>query len=416
MALLDTLLAKLGKDRPTQIKRGLLILVGLMILGTIGWSFVPAPVAVDIGTVTRGRLEVTVDDEGETQVKERYVVASPAAGRLERIPVDAGDPVVAGQTLLATILPADPTFLSARDEAQAEARAEAARAAKAQADADLGRAKAALTYAKTELARAQRLAKQGTIPQKALDQAQLDVQLKSAELESAQSAVHVAAYNLTSAEAALMGPSQGKNPDEKVSGCCIELRSPITGVVLRRHHESETVVPAGEPLVDVGDPNNIEIIADLLSTDAVKLKPGAHVYIDHWGGPRVLNGRLRLIEPSGFTKVSALGIEEQRVNVKIDITDPHDEWASLGDGFRVEVRIVAWAGDDVLKVPVAALFRDAEGWAVFVDHDSHAALRQVAIGHRNDLEAEVVSGLKQDEEVVLHPGDEIVDGKKISTR
>jgi HlyD family secretion protein len=414
MSSVGSLLAKLGKDRPTRIKRGALILVGLLILGMIGWSFMPQPVSVDVGKVATGRLEVTVDDEGETRVRERYIVSAPAAGRLERIAVEEGDPVIGGKTVLATILPADPSFLTARDEAQAEARAAAAKASKARADADLGRAKAALAYSKTELERAKRLAAQGTIAKKTLDQAKLDVELKAAELESAQSAVHVATYELASAEAALMGPGQGEG--DKVEGCCIVIRSPVTGKVLKRHHESETVVPAGEPLVDVGDPRNIEIVADLLSTDAVKLKPGAHVYIDHWGGTTVLNGRLRLIEPSGFTKVSALGIEEQRVNVKIDITDPYEDWASLGDNFRVEVRVVAWAGDDVLKVPVAALFRDAEGWAVFVDHDKHAQLRQVTIGHRNDIEAEVTGGLKQGEIVILHPGDQVKDGVKIVGR
>ena len=410
MALLDTL----GKDRPTRIKRGILGLVGLAILGAIAWSFMPSAVSVDVGPVTRGRLEVTVGDKGETQVRERYIVSAPAAGRLERVPVEVGDPVVANKTLLATILPADPSFLTARDEAQAEARAQAAQAAKDQADANLVHAKAALAYAKTDLERAQRLATQGTISKKALDQAKLNVELNEADLKSAQSAVNVAAYDLASAQAALMGPNQGK-PD-KVSGCCIDILSPVTGRVLKRHHQSETVVPAGEPLVDVGDPKDIEIISDLLSTDAVKLKPGAHVYIDQWGGPMVLNGRLRLIEPSGFTKISALGIEEQRVNVKIDITDPYDEWSTLGDGYRVEVRIVAWAADDVVKVPVAALFRDAEGWAVFVDRDGRAVQRQVAIDHRNDIEAEVLSGLKEGEVVVLHPGDQVKDGVRITSR
>jgi len=414
MAFLGNIAARLGKDRPTRIKRGLLIVAGLLILGAIGWSFAPSPVSVDLGQVAKGRLEVTVDDEGETRVKERYIVAAPAAGRLERIAVEEGDPVVADETVLATILPADPSFLSARDEAQAEARAQAAQASKARADADLGRAKAALAYAKTELERSKRLAAQGTIAKKTLDQAELDVQLKAADLESAQSAVHVAAYELASAEAALMGPGQGKA--DKVEGCCIVIRSPVTGRVLKRHHESETVVPAGEPLIDVGDPRDIEIVADLLSTDAVKLKPGAHVYIDHWGGPKALNGRLRLIEPSGFTKISALGIEEQRVNVKIDITDPYEDWSTLGDNFRVEVRVVAWAGDDVLKVPVAALFRDAEGWAVFVDHDGRAETRQVTIGHRNDLEAEVTGGLKQGDTVILHPGDQVKGGVRIVKR
>ena len=410
MALLDAL----GKDRPTRIKRGILGLIGLAILGVIAWSFMPSPVDVDTGPVTKGRLEVTVGDDGETRVRERYVVSAPAAGRLERVPVEVGDPVEANKTLLATILPADPSFLTARDEAQAEARAQAAQAAKDQADANLVHAKAALAYAKTDLERAQRLATQGNISKKALDQAKLNVELNEADLKSAQSAVNVAAYDLASAQAALMGPNQGKA--DKIEGCCIDIRAPVTGRVLKRHHESETVVAAGEPLVDVGDPKDIEIVSDLLSTDAVKLKPGAHVYIDHWGGPKVLNGRLRLIEPSGFTKISALGIEEQRVNVKIDITDPYDEWSTLGDGYRVEVRVVAWAGDNVIKVPVAALFRDAEGWAVFVERDGRAARRQVTIDHRNDTEAEVLDGLKEGETVVLHPGDEVKDGVRITTR
>ncbi len=410
MALLDAL----GKDRPTRIKRGILGLIGLAILAVIAWSFMPSPVDVDTGPVTKGRLEVTVGDDGETRVRERYVVSAPAAGRLERLPVEVGDPVEANKTLLATILPADPSFLTARDEAQAEARAQAAQAAKDQADANLVHAKAALAYAKTDLERAQRLATQGTISKKALDQAKLNVELNEADLKSAQSAVNVAAYDLASAQAALMGPNQGKA--DKIEGCCIDIRAPVTGRVLKRHHESETVVAAGEPLVDVGDPKDIEIVSDLLSTDAVKLKPGAHVYIDHWGGPKVLNGRLRLIEPSGFTKISALGIEEQRVNVKIDITDPYDEWSTLGDGYRVEVRVVAWAGDNVIKVPVAALFRDAEGWAVFVERDGRAARRQVTIDHRNDTEAEVLDGLKEGETVVLHPGDEVKDGVRITTR
>jgi HlyD family secretion protein len=414
MAGPGSIFAWLGKDRATRIKRGILSLVGLLILGAIVWSFMPAAVGVDIGPVVKGRLEVTVDDDGETQVKERYIVSAPAAGRLERVPVDVGDPVVAGQTLLATILPTDPSFLTARDEAQAEARAQAAQASKDQADANLVHAKAALAYARTDLARSESLAAQGTIAKKALDQARLNVELSEADLKSAQSAVNVAAYEFASAEAALMGPNQGKT--DKVSGCCIDIMSPVTGAVLKRHHESETVVPAGEPIVDVGDPKDIEIVADLLSTDAVKLTPGAHVYIDHWGGPMVLNGRLRLIEPSGFTKISALGIEEQRVNVKIDITDPYDEWSTLGDGYRVDVRVVAWAGDDILKVPVAALFRTAEGWAVFVDHNKHAMLRQVTIGHRNDTEAEVLAGLKEGDTVILHPGDQVKDGVRISAR
>ena len=379
-------------------------------------AFMPQPVPVDLGAAARGALRVTVDDEGRTKVKDIYVVSAPLAGRALRIEIEAGDAVIAGESVVATIYPGDPAFLDVRSQSEAEADVKAAEAARALARAELERTRAEMAFALDDYSRAAALADRQHISERALDAAELEVRTREAAVASAEAALLVRDYELERARAALIEPGQGGPSRQGPDACCVEVRAPIDGRVLRVIHESEGVVAAGEALLEIGDPRALEIVTELLSSDAVKVAPGAEVLIEAWGGGEVLAGRVRRIEPFGFTKVSALGIEEQRVNVIIDFVDPPDRWRSLGHGYRVETRIIVWQGDDVLKAPVSALFRDHEDWAVFVAANGVATLRRISIGHTNSLEAEVLDGLEEGERVVLHPSDRVEDGAPVVAR
>jgi HlyD family secretion protein len=325
-------------------------------------------------------MRVTVDEEGKTRVMERYLVSAPLSGRLRRIDLEPGDPVRAGQTVLASIDPADPALLDVRSRAEGEARVQAAEAARRLASADLEKAKVA------------------------------ELQAASARqsVEAAASALQVAEFELEMARAALLHTQQAGASRSFI------VRSPIDGAVLRVFQESGGVVAAGTPLLEVADPRRLEIIVDLLSADAVKVQPGIEVVVENWGGEKALRARVRRVEPSGFTKVSALGVEEQRVNVVIDLVDPPGTWGSLGDGYRVETRIVIWEKEDAIKVPASAVFSRGEGFSVFVVSGGRARLRPVQIGKRNGLEAEAVDGLLENETVVLHPSDKVADGVKVA--
>ncbi len=392
--------------------RRLLIWGGtIVILIAIGVSLAPKPLPADFDRVTRGLLRVTIDEEGETRVRDRYVVSAPLAGRVLRIELEPGDPVIGGDTVLATFQPTDPVLLDARSRAEAEARAKAAEAALGRADADRDRALAELKKAESDLARVRKLAADKIVSTERLEAAELDHDTRQKAVRAAEFAVRTSAYDLEVARAALVEPggaSASRQP--------ILLRSPIDGVVLKRLRESESVVPAGEPLLEVGDPADLEIVSDLLSTDAVKVRAGQKVLIEQWGGDAPLSGVVRRVEPSGFMKISALGVEEQRVNVVVDFADPRDAWQSLGDGFRVEVRIVTWEEDDVLIVPTSSLFRHQDGWAVFAVEEGHAALRPVEIGQRNGLAAQVLGGLEDGQQVIVHPSDSIEDGVAVEER
>jgi len=399
-----------------SLRRNLVLaVIAVLVAAVLVYAFLPQPVPADLAEVSRGALRVTVDDEGRTRVKEVYVVSAPVAGRVLRIDRHVGDQVKAGETVLATIQPTAPTFLDLRGKRQAEAAVHAAEAALQLSEAELARAQAELEYARSDLARARKLASGDTISPKALDNAKRNFKTSEAAVAAAEATLRVKSFDLETARASLIEPGS-----EVAAGggenCCVSVRAPVDGCVLRLVQESEAVIAAGAPLVEIGDPRDLEVVVDLLSRDAVRIREGAEVAIDEWGGAAAVEGRVRRIEPTGFTKVSALGIEEQRVNVIIDFTDPPARWESLGHGYRVEAHIVVWQSEDALKVPVSALFRQEEDWAVFVVAEARARLRRVAIGHRNSLAAEVLDGLAEGERVVLYPSDRISDGVAVAVR
>jgi HlyD family secretion protein len=418
-----------------------MFLVLAAIVGGLGYAFFPEPAEVDLATIERGNVRVTVDQEGKTRIHDKYVVSAPLVGRLLRINLKAGDPVVAGNTLLATIEPRDPDLLDARTVAQAEARVKGAEASLNKVAPELESIRAGQSYAEAEVTRARKASRGDAISQAELDNAEMLFRQKSEELRSTLIAEKIAQFELEQAQAALLrtrprtdqsvsagiaasnssdlpsDPSDGgKFSSDGSGGWNFTISSPITGRVLRVLQESAAVVTAGTPLLELGDPADLEAEIDVLSRDAVKIHPGAQVYLEHWGGDKPLNGRVRVIEPSGFTKISTLGVEEQRVNIIVDLTDPLEERATLGDCFRVEARIVVDEAKDVIKVPTSALFRVGEKSAVFRVVDHKARRQLVTLGRQNGLEAEVIEGLAEGDRVVMHPSDQIDDGKSVRQR
>ena len=379
----------------------------------LAYAFRPKPLLVDMVTLSPGPMTVSIDEEGETRVRDVYVLSTPIAGRALRIDSEVGDPVKAGDTVLARIEPTDPGFLDMRGQAQAEAAEKAAAAALTLASAELVRAEAELEFASSEVERARRLRKDYTIAERTLDEAESAFRIRQAAVDMAKSSLEMRRFELENARAQLVSPV---NTVADQKGCdCVPITAPVDGQILDINHKSAGVVQAGEPLLEIGDPNDLEIVADFLSADAVQIMPGQDVIIEAWGGAP-LTGRVRRVEPAGFTKVSALGIEEQRVNVIIDFETPSDQRQRLSHGYRVETRVVLWQGEDVLKLPLTALFRDVDRWAVFAEQAGKAELRHVEIGQRNDLEAEIIGGLEEGANVVLHPSDQVTDGILIAPR
>ena len=375
----------------------------------------PAPQRVDVARATLGPLQVTVDEEGETRVRERFVVAAPTTGRLLRMALDEGDRVEAGQ-LVARI---EPVPLDPRDRASAEARLQAAQANKSAAEARVALARAALEQARRNAGRADRLREAGTLSQEAYEAVQLEATRARQDSEAARFAADAADHEVEAARAALIAssgraPAEAPAPDGGNGSCapnpCVLVHAPVSGSVLRIHEESERTVVAGTPLLSLGDPGALEIVVDVLSTDAVQVRPGALVLVEDWGGDGALRARVRRIEPSAFTKISALGVEEQRVNV---IADLLDESPGLGDGFRVEARIVTWQADQALQVPASALFRRGDAWVVFVVEGGVARVREVGVGPRSRTAVEIRDGLREGDTVVLHPGDRLHDGVRV---
>jgi HlyD family secretion protein len=401
--------------RPNWVRWTMTAFLGLLIVAAVAYAFMPRPVPADLAAVTRGTLIVAVEEEGRTRVKEAYVVSAPVAGRVLRIERHVGDGVTAGETVIASIRPTDPTFLDVRSKRQAEAMVQAAMAAEALAAAELQRADAERDFAAADLERARKLAAGSTISRQALDRAEMQARTRRAAVAAATALLRVRSFELETARAALIEP--GRNGGTGSAGdCCIEVRSPVSGRVLRLLHESESVIVAGTPLVEIGDPSGLELVVDLLSADAVRVAEGAEVMIEQWGGDSVLAGRVRRIEPYGFTKVSALGIEEQRVNVIIDFSDPPARWRQLGHGYRVVARIVVSRGENVLLAPVNALFREDAEWAVFLVAEGRARTRRVTVGRRNSRHAEILDGLAEGEILVVHPSDRITDGALVAQR
>ena len=379
-----------------------------MTVTVLVWAFWPSPVPVDFAAVEAGSLQVTIDDEGETRVRDRFVVSAPLPGRMRRIELEPGDPVTRNTTV-ALFEPADPALLDVRARAEVQARVRAAEAAVGAARADRERVRADLAFARTDLKRQRDLAEAAVTSRERVDAAERQVSTLEEGARSADFNVRAAEQQLEVARAALVQTRGGR-------ANAIRLVSPIDGVVLRRLQESEAVVPTGQPLLEIGDVSRLEIVSDLLSTAAVRVRAGHKVLIEQWGGDSPLRGRVRRVEPSGFMKISALGVEEQRVNVVIDVESPRQEWPSLGDGYRVEVRIVVWERDRVLKVPTSSLFRHEGKWAVFRVENDRAVRRVVDIGERSGLEAEVRSGVQAGDRIVVYPSDQVADGVNVVPR
>ena len=385
------------------------LLTVAIVAGLLAIALWPETFLVDVGTVQSGPLRVTIDEEGETRIRRRFVVSTPVAGRVLRIDLEPGDPIKRGG-VVARVQPEPPALLDARTRAEAEAAVVAARAAMNRSRAEESGARAARDLAQTELRRARELDAAGLTTRQALE-------MQESQARTAEEDARAAAFAVAAAEAELERARARLRPTTSISSSAVvDLSAPIDGVVLKRFRESESVVPAGETLVEIGDPRDLEVVSDLLSTDAVRVAPGARVLIADWGGDRDLEARVRRVEPSGFTKVSALGVEEQRVNVVMDFKDPADAWAKLGDAYRVEVRIVDWESDRVVKIPTSALFRQSEAWAVFVVREGRAIRTTVDIGHRSGLEAELKAGLSEGTSVVIHPGDTLQNGAKVAIR
>lgn len=379
-------------------------------LAVLVWAFSPKPVAVEVAEVTRGHFEQTIDDDGKTRVRERYVVSAPLAGRVQRITLKAGDAVARGD-VLATIRPSAPPLIDARTARELEQQVGAAQATLARATTAVERARTALAQHRADAQRTKKLAAQGFVSPTQLERDELNAALSAREAEAAEFERQVAEHQLALARAALTRSRQGW---QEGHGEQIEIRSPVAGRVLRITQESEAVVALGTPLLEIGDPSDLEVVIDVLSGDALQIAPGQAVRLDRQGGSVALEGRVRKVEPSAFTKISALGVEEQRVNVVIDITSPRDRWQNLGDAFRMDARIVIHSAENALKVPVAALFRDGDQWAVFVVDGKVARKRLIESPRRGAQEALVATGLAPGDRVIVYPGDAVKDGGKIT--
>jgi HlyD family secretion protein len=394
-----------------RAKIGMGIVVTLIAAGLV-LGFMPRAVPVDIATVVRAPLTVTVEEEGKTQVSERYQVAAPVSGYVRRIDLKAGDAVAAGQ-VLAAIEPARSVALDPRTRAQAQAQASAAEAALAVAQQNARAATAAAELAQQERSRAESLRQSNFLSAQALDTARSAETRAQAAQQASENAVKVARFELDMARAAIASAAR-----LQAGGAAEQflVRAPVTSRVLKLLHESEGPVSAGQLLLEIGDPKSLEVEVEVLSTYAVKIAPGSKVILDRWGGGRPVQGTVRVVEPSGFTKVSALGVEEQRVRVIVDFSSPREAWQRLGDGYRVDARFVLREGKDVLQLPTSALFRHGEGWAVFVVEGGRARLAPLETGQRAGLATQVLSGLDAGTRVVSHPDDKISDGTRVKPR
>lgn len=388
---------------------------GLGVVAAAAWALWPRPLLVDLVTVQSGPMEVTVAAEGITRAREVWTVAAPIAGTVTRLPVREGDPVVHGETAVAQILPAAPPFLDARARAQAEAAITEAEAAVRLAEVVQAQAQADADYAAAQLARDTALAERGAIPQRVLDDSTQKSTAAAAALEAARFDLELHRATLARMQAQLFGPENATG-DAAAGGCCVTITAPHSGTVLAVPDENARPVQAGEVLLSIADLDDLQIEVDLLSSDAVRVQPGAVAYIDRWGGGQTLTARVDRIDPTGFTRVSALGIEEQRVRLHLDFVSAPDQRAGLGDGYRVFARIVVWSADAARQVPQSALFRQGKDWAVFRAIDGRAVATTVGIGQAAEGMVEVLSGLEDGDQVIAYPGNRITDGAAIAPR
>lgn len=400
--------------RPTggrHLVRRLLPWLGLaVLLALIGWGLWPKPTVVETGVVARMPLTVHVSEEGKTRIRNRYVVAAPVAGRMRRVPLKPGDAVEAGKTVLTVIEPVVAPLLDPRARKQAEAVVSMHEANRKRAAESLEAARAALKMAEADRERMRSVRKDGTISESDRDRMEADAAIKAAEVRASEFSLQVIDYELVQARAALERPAGAE------AGNLVEVKSPVSGKVLNVAQESETVVSPGTPLLEIGDPADLEIEAEILSRDAVTIQAGDEARIEQWGGDTPLRARVRRVEPAAFTKISALGVEEQRVYVLGDLIDPPDAAKALGDRYRVEVRVAVWHSDDVLAVPAGALFREGSEWKTYLYQDGSAKLVTLQAGHSDGRFTEVISGLKAGDKVLLHPPDNVQDGSSVVER
>lgn len=393
-------------------KHPVIILFVVLILGLLIWGFWPQPVLVETVEVRRAPLTITIEEEGRTRVIDRYVISAPVSGIACRVEMDVGDPIKQHQELLG-ITPLAPQMLDPRSRALAKARVAAAESALYASREQARAAAAAAKLAGNELKRLSPLMAKGVISRDAFEQAETRLHTSTASSRSADFSVEVARYELEAARTALRYTAVSS---DSASAERVPVRSPINGRILKIEHECEGAVRIGDPLLEVGDPSALEIEVDVLSADAVKIKPGMKVLFERWGGESPLEGKVRTIEPIAFTKISALGVEEQRVLIISDFISPAEQWQRLGDGYRVEARFILWHQKEVLQVPASSLFRYKNGWALFAVENHRATLRAVKVGQRNGLVAQILAGVTGGEAVINHPSDEVEDGKRVTVR
>ena len=378
------------------------------LLALIIWGLWPKPVVVETGAVARGPLTVHVSEEGKTRIRNRYVVAAQGAGNMRRVALKPGDPVEAGVTLLTAIDPTPAPLLDPRARVQAEAVVSQIEASRQRAMESLAAARTALTLAEAERERVRSVRKDGTISDSDRDRIEADAAIKAAEVRAAEFALQVIDYELAQARAALERPDATGDP--------VEIQSPVSGRVLHVMQESETVVTPGMAILEIGDPTDLEIEAEILSRDAVTIRPGDPVEIDQWGGEQALTARVRRVEPAAFTKISALGVEEQRVIVLCDLIDPPESARALGDRFRVEVRVAVWHDDDVLLAPAGALFRRGNAWHTFIYQNGRAKLAAIEAGRTDGRQTQILGGLEKGDRLLLHPPDTVDDDTRVTAR
>ena len=393
-----------------------LVLIGVgaaVVAGLLYVSFRTDPIPVDLHIISRGPMEVTIDADGKTRIRDLYEVSAPISGTALRAPVAVGDAVVKGQTVVAVVEPVAPSLLDARTRLQGEAALQEAAAALHVAEADLVKAREDQSFAQSQHARTETLVARSVASLSQLENAAQRLAVATAGVDAAMARVDMARGTLGRIQAGLIPPDLStRAPD----ACCVQILAPATGVVLSIVTVSERPVQAGAELLTIGDPQNIELVADLLSSDAVRLQPQAEARVDRWGGEKALTARLDHVEPVARTKVSALGIEEQRVDAIFELTSPIEERARLSEGFSVFLRIVEWQTDDALSVPLSAIFKRGEEWSVFVAKDGIATERLIRLGRRNNQMAEVLGELNAGEAVITHPGEALTEGSAIVDR
>ena len=400
----------LGQRIRRWLARIVLLALAAGIVGIIVVAWMPKPIPVDTAKARVSTLTITVDEDGYSRMKDRYLISAPLSGTIDRIELDPGASIAEG-AVLARILPLPTPLLDPKSKAQAQAALAGAEAGERRAQAAQAQAQAAFDFASDQIDTQKSLAQRGTITKQQLERAQLDLETKREQLASSTFGVRVARHEAQMARAAL--GRLGANPK---AGDQMILTSPVQGNVLDVVRDAAGVIQAGAPVLEIGDPAGIEIVVDVLTTDAVQIQPGAKAQILRWGGPGQLEARVLRIEPKAFRKLSSLGVEERRVNVILDLESPREAWAALGDGYRVEASITTWQGTDLLTVPVSAIFKHEQRWHVFVVDGQNARLRPVELGKRNGFDAQIVSGLQADETIIIHPGERIADGSLIQPR